>query len=166
METALKIKASSSTDCFLILHAISSSLRFVLDTSVLVAALRSSAGGSNRLLQWALKGKFTLLLSVPLVLEYESVLTRDEHPAASGLSIQEVNLLLDALVAVAEPVRLPFHWRPVLRDPNDDMVLEAAVNGRADGLVTFNTKDFSAAVSQFGIRVISPREALRNWKEV
>ena len=95
------------------------------------------------------------------MLEYESVLTRDEHLEASGLTTAEVNSVLNALAAVGEPVRLPFHWRPVLRDPNDDMVLEAAVNGSADGLVTFNERDFSPIRAEFNIRIYSPRELVR-----
>ena len=138
----------------------------MLDTSVMVAALRSSAGASNRLLQSALKGKFTALLSVPLMLEYEAVLGREEHLAASGLTIDEMNAVLDALVARGEAVRLPFHWRPMLRDANDDMVLEAAVNGRADALVTFNSRDFAPAAVEFGIRVLSPQQALHRVEDV
>ncbi|HEY1807423.1 MAG TPA: putative toxin-antitoxin system toxin component, PIN family [Acidobacteriaceae bacterium] len=142
------------------------SLRLVLDTSVIVAAFRSSSGASNWLLRAALDRKFTLLLSVPLMLEYESVLGREEHLSASGLTVSEVNAVLDALAATGEPVRLPFHWRPMLRDANDDMVLEAAANGRADGLVTFNRKDFVSGASGFGIRVLLPQEALRMLEEI
>lgn len=143
------------------MHAISFSVRLVLDTSVLVAALRSSSGASNVLLQEALASRFPLLLSVPLMLEYESVLTRQEHLDASGFTQSEVSRLLDALAAIGEPVHLPFHWRPVLRDADDDLVLEAAVNGQADAIVTFNTRDFEPVAPRFGIRVISPKQALQ-----
>jgi predicted nucleic acid-binding protein len=67
-------------------------------------------------------------------------------------------VLLDAVAAVAEPVRLAYLWRPSLPDANDDMVLEAAVNGRADSIITFNRRDFGPAVEQFGIAVMSPGE--------
>lgn len=100
------------------------------------------------------------------MLEYESVLGREEHLSASGLAASEVNAVLDAVAATGEPVRLPFHWRPMLRDANDDMVLEAAVNGRANGLVTFNRRDFAPAASEFGIRVLLPQEALRHLEEI
>ncbi|HEX4008147.1 MAG TPA: putative toxin-antitoxin system toxin component, PIN family [Acidobacteriaceae bacterium] len=133
----------------------------VLDTSVMVAALRSNAGASRVVLEAAFAGKLTPLLSVPLMLEYEAVITRSEHLAASGLTIAEVNGILDGLAAVSEPVRLAFHWRPMLRDANDDMVLEVAVNGGADGLVTFNERDFSMATKEFRIRILSPREVVR-----
>lgn len=88
-------------------------------------------------------------------------MTRPEHLKASGLPIDDVNVLLDAVAAVAEPVRLAFLWRPVARDQDDDMVLEAAVNGQADAIVTFNTRDFSEAAVRFGIDVLVPGQA---WK--
>ncbi len=134
-------------------------VRLVLDTSVLVAAIRSADGASNLLLRSALSGKLIFLASVPLVLEYEAVLTREEHLAQPGLTREEVQVLLDSLVEVAQPVRLAFYWRPVLRDPDDDMVLETAVHGRASALVTFNQRDFPEVTSRFGIEVISPRQA-------
>jgi putative PIN family toxin of toxin-antitoxin system len=137
----------------------------VLDTSVLVAALRSPDGASRRLLQLALDEDYILLASVPLVLEYESVLTRPEHLQASGLSNAEVGVFLDAVVAVAEPVRLAFLWRPSLRDANDDMVLEAAVNGQADVIATFNKRDFAEVSRRFGVEVLSPGEALQRVKK-
>jgi predicted nucleic acid-binding protein len=95
---------------------------FVVDTDVMVAALRSDRGASRQLLLAALDRRFELLLSVPLVLEYEAVLTRPQHLAACGLSRSEVGRVLDDLAAVARPVRLAFRWRPRLSDPDDDMV--------------------------------------------
>jgi predicted nucleic acid-binding protein len=105
-------------------------LSCVLDTHVMVAALRSSAGASRQLLL-ALHHPFVLRLSVPLILQYEAVLTRPEHLAASGLTAAEAVSVLDDLAAVAKPVRLAFRWRPQLTDANDDMVLETAINGGA-----------------------------------
>jgi putative PIN family toxin of toxin-antitoxin system len=135
-------------------------MRLVVDTSVLVAAIRSNRGQSNRLLAAALQRRFVLLASVPLMLEYEAVLARPEHLAASGLTLEEVGALLDAIAAVAEPVRLTFLWRPQLADPDDDMVLEAAMNGRADAIATFNTRDFAEPTRRFGIAVKSPGACL------
>lgn len=80
---------------------------------------------------------------------------------ASGLSAEDVNVLLDAVAAVAEPVRLLFLWRPAVRDLDDDMALEAAVNGRADAIVTFNLRDFGKLAERFGIMVPSPGGARR-----
>jgi predicted nucleic acid-binding protein len=95
----------------------------VLDTDVLVAAFRSAQGASRQLLLGALDRRFEVLLSVPLMLEYEAVLTRPEHLAACGLSANEVERVLDDLASVARQVRLAFRWRPRLSDANDDMVL-------------------------------------------
>jgi predicted nucleic acid-binding protein len=142
-------------------------MRLVLDTAAMVAAVRSDAGASRRLLDAALERRrgMTLLVSVPLLIEYEAVLTRTEHLKAAQLSAEDVGMLLDAIAAVAEPVRLAFLWRPALPDMDDDMVLEAAVNGRANGIVTFNRRDFGPAAEQFGIPVWSPGEAVRRLEK-
>src|SRR6266404_112282 len=134
---------------------------FVLDTDVLVAALRSSQGASRQLLLGALDYRFELLVSVPLMLDYEAVLTRPEHFAASGLTVGDVKKILDDLASVARPVRLAFRWRPRLPDPNDDMVLETGVNGNANAIVTFNQRDFVETSRNFGCGVILPGAALR-----
>jgi putative PIN family toxin of toxin-antitoxin system len=126
----------------------------------MVAAIRSDAGASRRVLVAALQSRFTLLVSVPLLVEYQAVMTRAEHLAASNLSAGDVSVLLDAVATVSVPVRLAFLWRPTLRDPDDDMVLETAVNGRADAIVTFNRRDFIPAMEQFGIEVLSPGAAI------
>lgn len=142
-------------------------MRLVLDTAVLVAAIRSSAGASRWLLRAALERRrgLTLLVSVPLLIEYEAVMTRAEHLAASGLSTADVGVLLDAVAAVAEPVRLAYLWRPRLPDVDDDMVLEAGVNGRADAIVTFNLSDFIGPAKQFGIEIVRPGEAVKRLEK-
>jgi putative PIN family toxin of toxin-antitoxin system len=136
-------------------------MRLVLDTSAMVAAIRSNMGASNRLLAAGLMRRLTLLVSTPLLIEFEAVMTRAEHLEVSGLSEEEVGVLLDAVAAVADPVRLAFLWRPALRDPDDDMVLETAVNGGADAIVTFNLRDFAAAAQRFGVEVLTPGQAWR-----
>lgn len=136
----------------------------VLDTTVLIAALRSDRGASRVLLEKALDGEFTLLASVPLMLEYETVATRTEHLEAAGLSEEDVEAVLDALATVIEPVRLAFLWRPMLPDGDDDMVLETAVNGQADILVTVNRRDFEPAVGTFSLKVVSPADAVRRLR--
>ena len=136
-------------------------MHLVLDTNVLVAGLRSPAGASAALIERALDRRFTLLLSVALVLEYEATCSDPAQRIASGLSVSEIGTIVSALCAVAEPVRSWFLWRPQLRDPADEMVLEAAVNGSADALVTFNRRDFGDVPETFGIELLSPRQALR-----
>ena len=127
----------------------------------MVAAFRSRSGASRQILLAALERRVELLLSVPLILEYEAVLLRSEHLAASGLNSLEVERVLDDLVAVAKPVKLAFRWRPRLRDPNDDMVLETALNGDAGAIVTFNQRDFGEAKRSFGCAVLFPAAALQ-----
>ncbi len=136
-------------------------MRLVLDTNVLVAGLRSPAGASAALIEQALDRRFTLLLSVALVLEYEGTCSDPAQRIVSGLSVSEIGTIVSALCAVAEPVRSWFLWRPQLRDPADEMVLEAAVNGSADALVTFNRRDFGDVPETFGIELLSPQQALR-----
>ena len=136
----------------------------MLDTSVLVAALRSDRGASRVLLTSALEGTLTVVASVPLMVEYEAVATRPEHLDAAGLSEGDVRTVLDALASVAEPVRLAFLWRPLLTDVADDMVLETAVNGRADMLVTMNRRDFEPAIGLFDLKVVSPGEAVHRLR--
>ena len=138
-------------------------MRLVLDTNVVVAAFRSDRGASQRLLLAALDREFVMLLSVPLILEYEAVLKRPEQRFVSGVMPDQVDAVMDALTAVAEPVRMAFHWRPILKDPADEMVLETAVNGRADRLVTFNMRHLAHAALMFGVRVDRPREI---WREL
>jgi putative PIN family toxin of toxin-antitoxin system len=134
---------------------------YVLDTDVLVAAFRSDSGASRRLLEMALAREFEVLLSVPLMFEYEAVLTRPEHLLASRASVEDVGDVLNGLAAVGKRVRLAFRWRPALPDPNDDMVLETAVNGQAHAIVTFNERDFNPASGRFGCLVMRPGDFLR-----
>jgi putative PIN family toxin of toxin-antitoxin system len=142
-------------------------MRLVLDTAVMVAAIRSDAGASRMLLRAALERRrgVTMLVSVALLIEYEAVMTRREHHDAAGLSSPEVGTLLDAFSAIAEPVRLSYLWRPALPDADDDMVLEAAVNGRANGIVTFNISDFRPAKDRFGIEVLLPGDAVKRLEK-
>jgi predicted nucleic acid-binding protein len=135
--------------------------RAVLDTDVLVAAVRSDRGASRILLTAALEQRYPTLASVPLMLQYESVLTRADHLAAAGISAADVEVLLDAIALVAEPVRISFLWRPLLPDPGDDLVLETAVNGLANVVVTFNRRDFEPAAMRFGLEVLTPTEGVR-----
>jgi putative PIN family toxin of toxin-antitoxin system len=135
-------------------------VRLLLDTDVVAAAMRSPGGASAAVLREVRQGRATLLASVSLALEYEAVCGELEHRMAAGLSEREVDIFLTAVIAMAEPVKSHFLWRPQLRDPGDEMVLEAAVNGRADALVTFNRRDYGAVPERFGMEVLLPREAI------
>jgi len=132
-----------------------------MDTDTVVAAMRSPAGASAALIRAARLGRITLVASVPLLLEYEDVCSRPEHMAASEFSSSDLAAFLDAMVDLAEPVDVWFLWRPQLRDPGDEHVLEAAVSGRAAAIVTFNRRDFRPAADRFGINVLLPAEAIR-----
>lgn len=136
----------------------------MLDTNVLVAAGRSRNGASYALLQALRAGRFRLLASVPLFLEYEAVLKRPEQLAVGHRSEAMVEAFLDALSLRVEPVHLFYLWRPQLRDPADEMVLETALNGRAEALVTFNIDDFAAA-RRFALPVLTPATFLRHLNE-
>lgn len=136
-------------------------MKLVLDTDVVVAAMRSPAGASAGLLDAAVAGRVRLLGNVALMLEYEAVCLRSEHLQAAGLARPQVDLFLNAVAALIEPVESHFIWRPQLRDPADEMVLEAAVNGQADAIVSFNHRDFGSAPAGFGVRLLLPRDAYR-----
>jgi predicted nucleic acid-binding protein len=95
------------------------------------------------------------------MLEYEAVLTRPEHLAVAQISTSDVEVLLDAISLVVDPIRISYLWRPILPDPGDDLVLETAVNGGADVVVTFNRRDFESAAPRFGLEVLAPADAVR-----
>jgi putative PIN family toxin of toxin-antitoxin system len=136
-------------------------MRVVLDTDVVVAAMRSPKGASAALLLAADAGQLTLVATVPLFIEYEAVCLRPEHILAAGLGRGDVIVFLDRLADLVEPVDIWFMWRPQLRDPGDELVLEAVVNGQADALVTFNRRDYMPAADSFGMPVLLPGEMLR-----
>jgi putative PIN family toxin of toxin-antitoxin system len=135
--------------------------RIVLDTSVVVAGLRTRLGAGNAILRLVASRRLILLASAPLFLEYEEVLQRAEQRLAHGLTLDQVDEFLAELAALVEPVELHFRWRPQVRDPNDEMVLETAINGRADALVTYNIAHFALAGRRFRIPVLRPADLLR-----
>lgn len=138
-----------------------SPLRIVIDTNVLVSALRSRLGWSFALLDKAGTGYFEHVVTVPLVMEYEDVLHR---PGMVSIAAQDVDDVLDYVCATALRQQVYFLWRPKLSDVKDDMVLEAAVNGQCQFIVTWNVRDFAAA-AQFGIKVVNPSEFLNLEQE-
>ncbi|HET9679233.1 MAG TPA: putative toxin-antitoxin system toxin component, PIN family [Gammaproteobacteria bacterium] len=129
--------------------------RIVLDTNVLVAALRSRRGAAFRILSLVGTGLFETLVSVPLVFEYEDVLAREAH----GITESATSDVIDYICKVSHPQEIQFLWRPFLKDPKDDFVLELAVAARSATIVTFNVRDFEGS-SHFGVRVLRPVELL------
>ena len=136
-------------------------LRVLLDTSVVRAGFTSNAGASRRLLQAALTGKVTAIASTALMLEYEDVLLRSETLVRAGVPAQDALGFLDGLCAVCRPVTVRVRWRPQSSDSSDDLVIDAAVNGLADAIATFNLRDLQAPAARFGILAELPVDILR-----
>lgn len=138
-------------------------MRIVLDTDVVVAGLRSRHGSSRAWLRAALRQEVEVALSVPLALQYEAVLMRPKNLAATNLSKAQIGRFLDGLCGSGLLLNISFLWRPLLRDPDDEMVLEAAVHGRVDRLLTFNARDFAGA-ERLGVTVERPGPAWLAWE--
>ncbi|MFN3652991.1 MAG: putative toxin-antitoxin system toxin component, PIN family [Armatimonadota bacterium] len=138
--------------------------QIVIDTCVLAAALRSNRGASFRLLTLVGEcARFQVHVSVPLVLEYEDVAKRQS--SVTGLADRDIDDIIDYLCSVAHRHPIFFLWRPFLRDPGDDLVLEVAVEGRCDAIITFNIRDFAGA-ERFGLRILSPKQFLEEIGEL
>ncbi len=135
-----------------------------MDTNVWVAALRSSRGASHLLLRQIDSGHFQIALSVPLIIEYEDVALRLIE--ATALTPDDIADLLDYLCAVAHQQQVFYLWRPFLRDPRDDMVLELAVAAECEAIITYNIRDFEGVSEQFGIRVMTPKELLERLGQI
>jgi putative PIN family toxin of toxin-antitoxin system len=139
-------------------------LHVVLDTNVLISALRSRRGASFRLLSvLGIRTDLYVHVSVPLVLEYEELAKR--QAGELGLDPGDIDDILDYLCQVAVRNEIYYLWRPVLRDPGDDMVLEAAVAGGCSSIVSYNKRDFEGA-ARFGIEVVTARELLLRMGEL
>ena len=133
-------------------------MRVVLDTSVLVAAARSRNGASYQLMSMLPSRNFEPALTVALYTEWQAVLTRSEH-RPPGVTVNATLAYLRYLVSLAHLQDVHFLWRPFLRDPDDDMVLECAVASGSSFIVTHNVKDFRRAVS-LNVRAIKPANFL------
>ena len=136
--------------------------RIVVDANVLVTATRNRDWPSFALIQLVRTRSVLICCSPALFLEYEDVLRRPEQRAVSGLRIKDVDAILNELAALLEPVLTHYQWRPQLRDPADEMVLEAAANARVDALVTYNLRDFLPA-ERFGISVLAPEQTFERF---
>jgi putative PIN family toxin of toxin-antitoxin system len=139
-------------------------VRIVLDTSVLVAAMRSPTGASRELVRGVIQNRLRPLISVPLALEYEAVLSRAEHLQASGWTVEEAIGLVKTFCQHGEPVHLSHRLHLRLPDPKDEFVLETAFHGKADAIVTFNRNDFLIPARTLNIETIPPGEALERLR--
>jgi putative PIN family toxin of toxin-antitoxin system len=137
--------------------------RIVIDTNVFISALRSTRGASYKLLFETNRSMFAQNISTPLILEYESVAKR-ELPSLT-VTAQEVDAILDMICKNSEACTVSFRWRPYLKDPGDDFILELAVQSQSKYIVTYNKADF-AGVEDFGIALVTPREFLQILGEI
>jgi putative PIN family toxin of toxin-antitoxin system len=135
----------------------------VIDTNVLLAALRSNRGASYRLLSLVGDDRWQLNLSVPLLLEYEDVLKRLN--AGLNLTPADIDAILDFLCVAANLREIFYLWRPLLPDPKDDFILELAVESGSDFIITFNVKDFTG-IEKFGLAAVTPRQFLQQLGEI
>lgn len=128
----------------------------VIDTNVLYSSLRSNKGASFKLLSLVGTRRFDVSLSVPLLIEYEDVLKRN---SIKGLNDQDIDDILNYICHVANKRDIFFLWRPFLKDPKDDMILELAFESGSDFIVTYNLDDFKG-INQLGIESITPKDFL------
>jgi putative PIN family toxin of toxin-antitoxin system len=149
--------------CDIVYNTIMSILHIVIDTNVIIAALRSKKGASFKLLSLVGTKKFEIHDSVALVFEYEDVIQR--HRAETGLSQDDVAIFIDSLCSMARHSKIYFLWRPSLPDANDELILELAVSAKCEYIVTHNIKDFKAT-EKFGIKAVTPKEFLQIIGEV
>jgi putative PIN family toxin of toxin-antitoxin system len=136
-------------------------VKIVVDTNVLVAGLYSSLGASYRMLDFWIDGKLDIYASTAVWLEYEDVLKRLESVRRHGFSNKDIDILLNQFAVHVTPIRLNYLWRPQLRDPKDEMILEAAVNAPVDAIVTHNVSDFELGAKRFGVRTLTPASFLK-----
>ena len=129
----------------------------ILDTSVLVAGLRSNRGASFQILRAIRAGDIRIAVSVALVLEYESVVLRPS--LLPHFTADELRRIVDSLCQLADHQQVFFSWRPFLPDPEDDLVLELAVAASAKFVITHNISDFRGSESM-GVRAITPATTL------
>ena len=135
----------------------------MIDTNVMVAALKSKRGASYKLLSIIDQDKFQISISVPLIIEYEYALKRTDLSIL--LTESEIDDILDYICQIADKREIFYLWRPYLKDPKDDMVLELAVESESDYIITYNQKDFQG-VSKFGIKTLTPKAFLKKIGEI
>jgi len=133
-------------------------INVVIDTNVLISALRSKQGASHKLLLLLADDTFTPNISVPLFVEYESVAKRTG--LVSGLNSNDINSILDYFLSKSNIRKIFYLWRPFLKDQKDDLVLEVAVESQSEYIITFNTRDFSGC-EKFGVKIVTSYEFMK-----
>lgn len=143
-------------------------MKIVVDTNVILAALMSQKGVSNKFLVWLFKNKTKVnIVSNTLVTEYEAVILRDDNLVLyPQFSKEELRSFVDDVCLISHHQKINFLWRPYLKDYKDDMVLETAFNGNADYIVTYNSKDFQNVYENFKIKIFTPKEFLELVGEI
>jgi len=132
-------------------------MKIVIDTNVLFAALKSGQGASYKLISLLPSKRFSIVISVPLIIEYEDVLRRGKLHAS--ITEKDIGEFIDFFCHVGDQQDIFFLWRPFLPDPSDDLVLEVAVAGGCDAIITYNKHHFRN-VEKFGLRILDPKEFL------
>lgn len=135
-------------------------MRIVLDTAAFINAIRSNTGAAAEVLRLAILGKVTLLMDLNLAYEYRDVGLRSQHIEVSRKTVEELEFIITTLESIAIPVLVKFKHRPLSKDANDNMILDLAISGDADAIVTNNLRDFLPAAEDFGIMVLTPGEFL------
>lgn len=137
-------------------------LKIVIDTNVIVSALKSRNGFSFKLLSIIDDSHFSVFISVPLILEYEDVIKRSKSQIK--LNFTEISNILDYICLIGKKIKIFYLWVPFLKDPKDDMILELAVESECDYIITFNQKDFKN-IEKFNLKVLTPKEFLKKIGE-
>lgn len=137
--------------------------QIVLDTNVLLAGLRSRRGASYKLLTILNDNRWQLNISTTLVFEYEEILKRNQMQL--GISLEDIDSVIDALCAIANKCNIFYLWRPFLNDPDDDFLVDLAVEAQADYIITYNQKDLQPALI-FGIKIVTPKQFLQAMGEI
>lgn len=137
-------------------------LKIVIDTNVIVSALKSRNGFSFKLLSIIDDSRFSVFISVPLILEHEDVIKRSKSQIK--LNFTEISNILDYICLIGKKRKIFYLWRPFLKDPKDDMILELAVESECDYIITFNKKDFKN-IEKFNLKVLTPKELLKKIGE-
>ncbi|OGU35181.1 MAG: putative toxin-antitoxin system toxin component, PIN family [Ignavibacteria bacterium GWB2_35_6b] len=137
--------------------------KIIIDTNIIVSALKSRNGFSFDLLSIIDDKRFKVYISVPLIFEYEDAVKRNKSKIK--LNKSDIDAIIDYICLIAEKRKIFYLWRPYLKDPKDDMILEVAVESEADYIISFNKKDF-VGVEKFNIKVVTPKEFLKIIGEI